>query len=97
MLTNSLMLTHQANSRRSSRCRSLIGASLLALTVLVSPAAVTMAMAQDTPAPAAPPKPPAPGREDDTRPLLTSYFLLILVLACVLGANALPSKRTHQD
>jgi hypothetical protein len=75
-----------------------VGLGLFSLVALCAPNSMTpAAMAQDTPAAAAAPKPPTPGRQDDTRPLLTSYFLLVLILACVLGANAIPSKRTHQD
>jgi hypothetical protein len=40
---------------------------------------------------------PVPKRSDDSPPTLWAYFMMIIILGAVFGANMIPSKRGHQD
>ena len=76
-------------------------ASALALTLRAPACLMAPAMAQQTPAtdPNAAPKPPAPptpGKPDEP-PVVMNYLVMILIIAMVVGANLIPSKRGHQD
>lgn len=42
-------------------------------------------------------KTPVPTKEDADRPIITTYLLLVVILAAVIGVNCIPSKRGHQD
>lgn len=42
-------------------------------------------------------KPPTPGKEDTSRPLVMTIVAGIVIVAVVVGANMIPSKRGHQD
>jgi hypothetical protein len=42
------------------------------------------------------PRPPTPGKKDSPSVLLY-YLVLVVLLGLVFGANAIPSKRGHQD
>ncbi len=59
---------------------------MLCLMVCVDPA-----LAQDTGI-----RPPTPNATEDP-PLLRTYLVLVLLGALVVGANAIPSRRGHQD
>ena len=67
----------------------------LALALLVVPALAQPAFAQTKKQEQV--ETPTPGREDDTRPYATNMLLMIAIIAAVVGANCLPSKRGHQD
>lgn len=41
--------------------------------------------------------PPVPHRADPTPPTMWNYFAAIVILGAVAVANAIPSKRGHQD
>lgn len=68
---------------------------VLALALLVVPALARPALAQ--PKKNEKVEAPTPGREDDTRPYAMNMVLMIAIIAAVVGANCLPSKRGHQD
>lgn len=40
--------------------------------------------------------PPRPGKADDP-PVVTTYGIMILLVAAIIGANLIPTKRGHQD
>lgn len=42
------------------------------------------------------PSPPTP-KQPDEPPIVMNYLVLLVVAAAILGANAIPSKRGHQD
>ncbi len=42
-------------------------------------------------------KPPTPGREDTSRPLVMTIVAGLVIVASVVGANMIPAKRGHQD
>ncbi len=65
------------------------------LAVLLAPALARPALAQ--PKKNEKVEAPTPGREDDTRPYAMNMVLMIAIIAAVVGANCLPSKRGHQD
>jgi len=46
--------------------------------------------------PAAELSPPTPGKIDKP-PTVWNYLTMILIVAAVVGANLIPSKRGHQD
>ncbi len=77
--------------------KHLLSALLLATVVAMPLAATSVALAQPpaTDAPAAP-APPTPGKPDEP-PLVMNYFVMLIILAVVIGANLIPSKRGHQD
>ncbi len=68
--------------------RSALVAALLGAVLVCS----EPAMAQT----ATGPTPPTPNRED-TPPTKRSFLLALLIAAACVGANAIPSKRGHQD
>ncbi|MCX5689360.1 MAG: hypothetical protein NTV94_06160 [Planctomycetota bacterium] len=75
-------------------------ACLLAATLVAPMVAVPFAVARQQPA--ADPNatkaltPPTPGKPDDP-PLVMNYLTMMLIIAMVVGANLIPSKRGHQD
>lgn len=85
-----------ASSRRLRLPGLALAAGLLGSVLLVSPV-LPEARAQDASQAPAAPKPPLPGKEDDSRPYLTAFLLMILLAAGVIGVNLIPSKRGHQD
>lgn len=42
-------------------------------------------------------RPPTPGREDTSRPLVMTIVAGLVIVAAVVGANMIPAKRGHQD
>ena len=64
-------------------------AGLAALVCLMMFAEPTLAQDTDL-------RPPTPTATEDP-PLLRTYFVLALLGALVVGANAIPSRRGHQD
>lgn len=70
----------------------------LAAAAVLSCVAVPAAMAipQDQPAAATPPAPPTPDKPDDP-PVVLNYLTMLIILAVVIGASLIPSKRGHQD
>ncbi len=60
-----------------------------ALALLITP---LVTLAQDTGAPV----PPTPSKPDDP-PALTSFLLMLVIAALIVGANAVATKRGHQD
>lgn len=72
-----------------------MGASVLMGTILVS--APSLAQTTQPPKGAIIVAPPTPSKEDTTRPLIMSYLLMVGLIAAVIGANLMPTKRTHQD
>lgn len=75
-----------------------IGASVAVLSVatLVS----TPASAQNLPSQPGQPttlKPPSPGKEDTSRPLVMTIIAGLVIAVTVVGANMIPAKRGHQD
>lgn len=75
--------------RTVTRRRILVGAVLLALS-----AGLTSAQAPQ-PAPTAIRPPTVTG--SDKPPIVGMYFTMVVILALVVGANLIPSKRGHQD
>lgn len=56
-----------------------------------------VAQPQDGQTPATPQlRPPTPGKPDDP-PVIMNYLSLVVIIAAVVGANLIPSKRGHQD
>ena len=66
-----------------------------AVFVLAGPCLAAWAWAQDA-VPAGPPQPPTPVKPDDP-PAILSFLLMILLVAATVFANAIPTKRGHQD
>jgi hypothetical protein len=79
-------------AKRPSFLRKSLSAGALALGMLVA----STAIAQTPPATGGP-KPPTPGKEDASAPLIWNYFIVIVLLVTAVGANMIPSKRGHQD
>lgn len=78
-----------------------LNAALLATALAMPLAATADAMAQPSSTnPAgksdAPPAPPPLGKPDEP-PVVMNYFVMLVILAVVIGANLIPSKRGHQD
>jgi len=73
-------------------------ASLLLSGAIMLPTMALPVVAQDTPAAAdaGSPKPPTPDKLEDG-PVVMNYFTMIIIIALVVGANLIPSKRGHQD
>lgn len=71
--------------------------ALLAMA-LAMPLAVPAGALAQPPAPdaAKPPSPPPLGKPDEP-PVVMNYFVMLLILGVVIGANLIPSKRGHQD
>lgn len=69
--------------------------SLLALPLAMAMWAATPAAAQPNKQQGAP-SPPTP-KQPDEPPIIMNYLVLVIVVAGILGANAIPSKRGHQD
>ncbi|MEY3231537.1 MAG: hypothetical protein RL689_1626 [Planctomycetota bacterium] len=67
----------------------------IALAMPLVSATVASAQPPATDAPAAP-APPTPGKPDEP-PLVMNYFVMLVILGLVIGANLIPSKRGHQD
>lgn len=42
-------------------------------------------------------RPPTPGKEDQSRPLIMTILAGLVIVATVVGANMIPAKRGHQD
>lgn len=76
---------------RRGAAMALVGLSLVALP---SPAAAQVK--SDPNANKGPIKPPI-AKKADADPILWNIFAMILVIAAVVGANLIPSKRGHQD
>jgi hypothetical protein len=76
---------------RPSFFRKSLSAAALALGMLVASTALAQAPATGAP------KPPTPGKEDASAPLIWNYFIVIVLLVTAVGANMIPSKRGHQD
>lgn len=78
--------------------RSLVLGAALAASITLSAgaqisnpgASAPSARAEDTP------RPPVPGKQDKP-PLVMMYLVLAGLVAMVVGANLIPSKRGHQD
>jgi hypothetical protein len=66
-------------------------AGAMSLTVLTA----APAAAQDQPA-APQLQPPTPTKPDKP-PSVMNYLTMIIIIAAVVGANMIPSKRGHQD
>jgi hypothetical protein len=45
---------------------------------------------------AEPLRPPVPGKPDEPM-LIMNYLIMVVIIAVVVGANLIPSKRGHQD
>jgi hypothetical protein len=72
---------------------------VVAAACLAVAGVASSALAQPAPDPNAPPKPPAPptlGKPDEP-PTVMSFLVMVLIIAAVMGANLIPSKRGHQD
>ena len=52
---------------------------------------------QDDAAPKEMPRPPIARKSDPKPPVLWNIGAFVLIVAAVLGANMIPSKRGHQD
>lgn len=65
----------------------------LAMPVVTTTVASAQPPAADAPAALAP---PTPGKPDEP-PLVMNYFVMLVILGLVIGANLIPSKRGHQD
>ncbi|MBS0197548.1 MAG: hypothetical protein JSR77_12400 [Planctomycetes bacterium] len=67
-------------------------ACTLALPLFAAPAHA------QPPAPGGPQplRPPTPGKPDEP-PIIMNYLSLFVIIATVVGANLIPSKRGHQD
>lgn len=72
-----------------------IRAGLLALPLAALLSAATPAQAQPNKQQGAP-SPPTP-KQPDEPPIIMNYLVLVAIVAAILGANAIPSKRGHQD
>lgn len=70
-------------------------AGVLLLPALAAPSAYAQEVAADG-TPAGPPRPPTPDRLEKG-PVAMNYFTMLIILAIVVGANLIPSKRGHQD
>lgn len=56
----------------------------------------TAAPAQAQPGAKGAPVPPTP-KQPDTPPIIMNYLLMLVLVGGIIGANAIPSKRGHQD
>lgn len=69
-------------------------AAILLSVALLSPG---RASAQTQPNQPTTLRPPTPGKEDQSRPLVMTIVAGIIIVAAVMGANMIPAKRGHQD
>lgn len=74
--------------------RALLPLALGAVVLFASPAAAQPAN-QGTPQPAI--LRPPPSGDTDTPPKYRMYLTVLVIGVLMLGANAIPSKRGHQD
>jgi hypothetical protein len=72
-----------------------VGLSAVALGAAV--VASSASYAQGPPGQPTTLKPPTPGREDTSRPLVMTIVAGLVIVASVIGANMIPAKRGHQD
>lgn len=72
-----------------------IRAGILALPLAAALWVATPALAQPNKQQGAP-TPPTPKQPDDP-PIIMNYLVMVAIVAAILGANAIPSKRGHQD
>ncbi|MCC6675903.1 MAG: hypothetical protein IT436_02050 [Phycisphaerales bacterium] len=72
-----------------------IRAGILALPLAAVLWAAAPAQAQPNKQQGAP-TPPTP-KQPDEPPIIMNYLVMVAVAAAILGANAIPSKRGHQD
>jgi hypothetical protein len=70
-------------------------AAVLVMPVAVVPVAWAQQPAADANAPK-PPAPPTPGKPDEP-PVVMNILTMVIIIAAVVGANLIPSKRGHQD
>lgn len=75
-----------------------VGLSAVALGAAVLASGTSYAQGQPgQPGQPATLKPPTPGREDTSRPLVMTIVAGLVIVAGVVGANMIPAKRGHQD
>ncbi len=67
-----------------------------AVSAISALAFVAPVRAQDGGQPAPTLAPPTPGKPDNP-PVVMNYLTMLLIIASVVGANLIPSKRGHQD
>lgn len=85
-----------ATCRRSGRSLA-FRACVLAACAFAAVGVPSAALAQaNAPQEDARPTPPTPGKKEDPSVFLY-YGLLVILLALIFGANAVPAKRGHQD
>jgi hypothetical protein len=80
------------SSKRLALLPVLVGA-VLAATTMTTPA---VAQQRNRPAAEVRINPPTP-KKADKPPTVWSYLVLIIILAAIVTANVIPSKRGHQD
>jgi len=75
--------------------RALLAATVISIAGMAGPAAAQIGGGTGRPVEVRI-NPPTP-KKADAPPILWSYLVLIIILAAVVTANMIPSKRGHQD